>query len=127
MISDKLETYFWKRFECEICRESYPLSVYLEDLGVDIALTTYELPIDQNYIVLESQKHMGVNQTQRMIHIIKPEGDEDDFSIGRGEGVEITLNDITSSDIHAYLMYKDGVWTLEDNNSMYGTTILMKV
>jgi len=70
---------------------------------------------------------MGVNQSQRMIHIIKPSGIKDDFSIGRGEDVDITLNDITSSDIHAYLFYNEGNWILEDNCSMYGTTVVMKV
>ena len=35
----RIQTYFWKRFECEICRQSYPLSVNID--GEEIALTTY--------------------------------------------------------------------------------------
>ena len=35
----RIQTFFWKRFECEICRQSYPLSVNID--GEEIALTTY--------------------------------------------------------------------------------------
>ena len=56
---------------------------------------------------------------------MRPKEPQEEFSLGRGEGHDILLNDVTSSDIHAFLNFNRGVWTLEDNDSKYGTTVYM--
>ena len=90
-------------------------------------LTMHELPpAETEYLILESEKHVGPGITQRWIHILKPDGVFDEFAIGRGEDHDLLLNDITTSDIHAYLKFEGETWTLEDNDSKYGTTVRMK-
>ena len=67
----RVETLYWKRFECEICKQSYPLSVNIG--GQDVPLITYAVP-ESNHIVLESQHHLLESNTQRIVHIAKPHG-----------------------------------------------------
>ena len=62
-----------------------------------------------------------------MVHIVTPDGIEDEFSIGRGEDADLIIYDITSSDVHAFLRFENDMWLLEDNASMYGTSVLMRV
>ena len=85
-----------------------------------------DLPIEQEHMILESEMHVGKGVSQQLIHIIVPEGDKDEFIFGRGEDHDLLLNDITTSDAHAYLKFENSTWTLEDNDSKYGTTIRMK-
>jgi len=40
--------YFWKNYECELCKKIYPLNLDLKNPMID-----YETP-NQNYMVLES-------------------------------------------------------------------------
>ena len=124
--TERVTTLFWKKFECEICRQGLPLSIQVNDKAVSLVKIEEHLQEIQtpNYLILESLTHQGVGVTQRLIHIVKPQ-EIDEFSLGRGEGHDLLLNDITSSDIHAFLYFKEGTWTLEDNDSKYGTTVLM--
>ena len=77
--SDKVTTLFWKKFECEICTHPLPLSVTVND--EKLSLVNYDLP-EEPHMVLESQEHLSKIITQRMIHIIKAQSDDEEFSIG---------------------------------------------
>lgn len=46
------------------------------------------------------------------------------FSIGSDSNVSIGIRNPTISGVHAKLIYYQGIWTIEDNDSVYGTYIL---
>lgn len=61
------------------------------------------------------------------MHIVQALEKEEEFSIGRDEEeVDLVINDLTNSPIHAYLKFENGHWLLEDDESKYGTSVLMK-
>ena len=70
------------------------------------------LPLDKN--------------TSRMIHILTVSEDKSEFKIGRGHESEVRINDISVSRVHAHLKYREDGFYLEDNQSKFGTIVLVK-
>ena len=48
------------------------------------------------------------------------------IKIGRGVGTDLRINDISVSRVHAIIRLENGTFSLEDNNSKFGTLILIK-
>jgi len=48
------------------------------------------------------------------------------IKIGRGVGTDLRINDISVSRVHAIIRLENGVFSLEDNQSKFGTLILIK-
>lgn len=46
--------------------------------------------------------------------------------MGRGHDAEIRITDISVSRFHASIKYNKGDFYIEDNNSKFGTLVLMK-
>ena len=46
--------------------------------------------------------------------------------MGRGHDAEIRITDISVSRFHALIKYNKGDFYIEDNNSKFGTLVLMK-
>ena len=124
--SDQVISYYWKKFECEICKQSYP---YLFKSSSNKLYKLTETPIENAgmpYILLESQP-LDKN-TSRMIHVltIKPQG-LTDFNIGRGHEAEVRINDISVSRLHAVVRFKLGFgFYIEDLKSKFGTIALAR-
>lgn len=48
------------------------------------------------------------------------------IKIGRGVDTDLRINDISVSRVHAMIKLENGAFYLEDNNSKFGTLILIK-
>ena len=70
------------------------------------------MPIDKN--------------SSRMIHMLSVSESKQDFKLGRGHESEVRINDISVSRCHAILKYKEDGFYIEDNNSKFGTIVLVK-
>ena len=117
---DNYVSYFWKSFECEICKTAYPLMI--KNQGKNYHLVNYDRP-QSSYIVLESLNQE--KNTSRIVHIVKPSAGKDVFKMGRGHESDLRINDISVSRLHAMIKYKDGKFLLEDNVSNFGTLVLI--
>lgn len=78
---------------------------------------------DTPYIILESLSSEKKN-TSRTIHTVIINTEQNTFSLGRGHDSELRINDISVSRKHANLEYKNGVFTLTDLKSKFGTLVL---
>ena len=117
---DNYCSYFWKSFECEICKTAYPLMI--KSNGTNFHLVHYDRP-QTSYLVLESLNQE--KNTSRIVHIIKPTAGKDVFKMGRGHESDLRINDISVSRLHAMIKYKEGKFLLEDNVSKFGTLVLI--
>lgn len=120
-ISSNFSSYYWRTFECEICKKALPLQIKVQ--GVMYNLVQYEKP-DGDYLVLESLNQE--KNTSRIIHIIRPSIQKDCFKLGRGHESDLRINDISVSRCHAKIKFQGGKFLLEDNTSKFGTLVLVK-
>ena len=119
--SPNLKTYYWKNFECEICKTPYP---YLFKAGgFKYNLVDIQKP-DEDFIILESL-NLEKNMT-RMIHVLSPCDLQTDFKIGRGHDSDLRINDISVSRCHAVIKFKNDNFYLQDNMSKFGTLVLIR-
>ena len=77
-----------------------------------------------DYMVLESLNQE--KNTSRIIHIIRPSPQKDVFKLGRGHESDLRINDISVSRCHAKIKLEKGKFMLEDNQSKFGTLVLIK-
>jgi len=74
--------------------------------------------------VLESLQHD--KHTGRIIHIIRPTIMKNIFTMGRSSSVDLKIDDISISRVHSRIRFEEGKFILEDNNSKFGTMVLVK-
>lgn len=118
-----MTSYYWKKFECEICKQSYPYIFKSKDHLFKLIDIQAPQP-DQNYILMES---MPIDKnSSRMIHMLSVSELKQDFKLGRGHESEVRINDISVSRCHSILKYKEDGFYIEDNNSKFGTIVLVK-
>jgi hypothetical protein len=118
-ITDQLNSYYWKAFECEICKQAYP---YILKVNSKIyKLIDIDKPKTGPYIMVES---LSIEKnSSRIIHVIKPQSEEAVFKMGRGHDSEVRVNDISVSRTHAILKYRNQNYFIEDNLSKFGTLV----
>lgn len=75
-------------------------------------------------MVLESLNQE--KNTSRIIHIIRPTPQKEVFKLGRGHESDLRINDISVSRCHAKIKLEKGKFMLEDNQSKFGTLVLIK-
>jgi hypothetical protein len=137
--SSCFKSFYWKSFECEICRKAYPLVLRTKCATGKNGYHTYNLVDYQrpegDYLVLESL-HQEKN-TSRIIHIIIPGENKSTFKFGRGHESDLRINDISVSRCHAIIKFKEDQnfsnpsaapfkFYLEDNLSKFGTLVLIR-
>ena len=61
-----------------------------------------------------------------MIHMLTVSENKTEFKMGRGHESEVRINDISVSRVHAYIKYRDDGFYIEDNQSKFGTIVLLK-
>ena len=120
-VSANFSSYYWKAFECEICKKAYPLVLRTENKTYN--LVDYERP-DGDFLVLESLNQE--KNTSRIIHVIRPNDKKETFKLGRGHESDLRINDISVSRCHAIIKLKEGRFQLEDNLSKFGTLVLVR-
>lgn len=104
--------------DCELCKNAFPLKFTSQ--GREYDLFNQEKPT-KPYVILES-----LNQDRSSgIHVISL---LNKFSVklGRGHDSDIRISDISVSRIHANMLYKDGLFYFSDNESKFGTLLLLK-
>lgn len=107
--SNCFQSYYWKSFECEICKKAYPLVLRTKNPDNHSNYRTYNL-VDYprpsgDYLVLESLNQE--KNTSRIIHIINPNESKTSFKFGRGHESDLRINDISVSRCHAIIKFKE--------------------
>ena len=92
-----MSSYYWKAFECEICKHPYPY--VFKAGGKKYHLIDLQKPKSGDYLILESLSLES--NTSRMVHVINPDLINNVFKMGRGNDSEIRINDISVSRNHA--------------------------
>ena len=120
---ENVTSYYWKKFECEICKQSYP---YIFKKGNDLfkLIDIAEPKPDAKYILLESMP-LDKN-TSRNIHMLTVTEKKTEFKLGRGHESEVRINDISVSRCHAIIKCRKDGFYIEDNLSKFGTIVLLK-
>lgn len=116
-------SYTIKSFNCELCKEPYPTEVQCN--GEKFNLLDYSLPEKQNFVILESLNSIKENQYPLSLHVMLFIEDVI-FYLGRGQDVDIRINDISVSRTHSKIFMKNNKFYIEDLNSKFGTLVLAK-
>lgn len=119
---EQVKSYFWKAFECEICKSEYPYCLMHEKNRY--SLVDVKKPESGSFVMLESLNHE--KNTSRIIHVITPNEAKFVFKLGRGHESDIRVSDISVSRIHALISCTKHGITIEDNMSKFGTLILIR-
>lgn len=107
------------------------LSLYIINVNIDTVILDqikYDLldldkPEHDPYIELETVS--GDKSFSKVIHIAKVTADKKQFKLGRGRESDIKLGDISVSRLHAIITTTPRGFVLQDNNSKFGTLLLM--
>jgi hypothetical protein len=86
-------------------------------------LVDLEVPQTGAYMTISSlakEKHNA-----RSIYVLTPRSTQTRFKIGRSHEADLKVNDISVSRIHAVISYTEHGFTLEDNDSKFGTLVLL--
>jgi hypothetical protein len=113
-----IATYQWKKLQCEICLKPLPRRVKYQDSLNE--LITIEKPTCP-YIIVEK---LTTDNSSPTLSLIVPEGNNN-LKLGRGHQCDLRISDISVSRIHAYLKFEDGKFLIFDNDSKFGTLILL--
>ena len=62
----------------------------------------------------------------RNIHLLQVTPERTEFTLGRSKDSQVRINDISISRIHALVKYKEDGFYIEDNDSKFGTIMLLK-
>ena len=123
---DKVESnelcsiYIIKPVECELCKTKFP--DFIRHNGKLFALIDFEYEY-KNYLILESitlDKHKN-----KFLYVIALENNKK-IKLGRGHDSDILLSDISVSRIHCVISTENKNVYIEDNNSKFGTLILIQ-
>ena len=118
--TDNCSVYIIKEVECELCKTKLP--DFIKHDGKLYALLDFSKEFE-NYLTLESltlDKHK--NKFIYVVSLIKNRK----MKMGRGHEADVLLSDISVSRIHCFLVVDKNKVYLEDNNSKFGTLILIQ-
>ena len=120
---ENVTSYYWKKFECEICKQSYPY-IFKKNQTLFKLIDITEPKAGSQYILLESMP-LDKN-TSRNIHMLTVSDKKSEFKLGRGHESEVRINDISVSRCHAIIKCRKDGFYIEDNLSKFGTIVLLK-
>lgn len=109
-----------KQIQCEICQEKFPDYVKHKDSLYEILDFNSEF---ENFITIESLT-LDKNNC-RCIYVVNLDNNIK-IKIGRGNGSNIILSDISVSRVHSILTIENKNIYIEDNDSKFGTLILVQ-
>lgn len=112
-------TIFWKSLSCELCKQKLSLKYYHNNK--EFSLISFGDKIGESYVILES---FSRENDSTGIHIIDLSANQD-FKLGRSHECDLKLTDISVSRVHAIFSVLKGKLYLKDNNSKFGTLVLM--
>jgi len=88
----------------------------------EIEIIDIARPTPNPYLILERLESV---KDCRALYVLNVEG-TNELKIGRGHTNNILVNDISVSRLHASIKYVDGEFFLFDNNSKFGTLVLVQ-
>ena len=118
--NDLCSIYIIKPVECELCKTKFP--DFIRHNGKLFALLDFNYEY-KNYLTLESltlDKHKN-----KFLYVISLENNRK-IKLGRGHDSDILLSDISVSRIHCVISTENKNVYIEDNNSKFGTLILIQ-
>lgn len=120
--SNKTYTYQWKKLECELCKTMLPRWIVFKKERFE--LVSIERPFSP-YIILDRLNSPGDQvKAPATLSLIVP-GENEPIKLGRGHHCDLRISDISVSRIHAFLRYQDNQFLIFDNESKFGTLILL--
>lgn len=117
--------WYWKHLSCEVCKTSLP--DMLEVNGTKIQLVPTCRP-ESPYMLLERifyDRSKGGENTKMLI-LLSINSETHQIKLGRGHDCDLRENDISVSRLHALIKYQDEKFVIVDNNSKFGTLILLR-
>ena len=118
--NDLCSIFIIKPVECELCKTKFP--DFIRHNGKLFALLDFNYEY-KNYLILESltlDKHKN-----KFLYVINLENNKK-IKLGRGHDSDILLSDISVSRIHCVISTENKNVYIEDNNSKFGTLILIQ-
>ncbi len=120
-----VRSFYWKKFECEICKEMFPYTFKIgRSIYKIVDVSEHINNHNNNYILLESMP-LDKNHS-RNVHLLTVTPQQSEFKLGRGHESQVRINDISVSRCHAIIKCKQDGFYIEDNTSKFGTIILLK-
>ena len=123
------ESKVFKNFECEDCKNQYPIKFKLPNQEKIFNLIDIKEPEDCDYMILESIDFKQNNQYYKSIHIVKLIKEGSPITIGRENSNDIIMDrDISISRKHALLRFnkEDGKISIQNWEGKFGTLVLVK-
>ena len=109
-----------KPVECELCKTKFPDFIKYENRLLPVMDFSQEF---ESYLTMESLTLD--KQNNKFIYVISLDKDRK-IKIGRGHEARVILSDISVSRIHCIMTVEKNQVFLEDNNSKFGTLILVQ-
>ncbi len=115
--SNEVTTIFtFKTLSCDICKSLFPENIKIKKKTFNII--NLERP-ENNYLILEGIIKESTEQKSIFLVNLK----DKNIKIGRASDADIRLSDISVSRAHAIITLYNGVLTLNDTKSKFGTLI----
>jgi hypothetical protein len=118
-VSANIASYQWKKLDCEICLTPWPRKIKFQSQLHE--MITIEKP-SSPYIIIE--KISNEPNGSSTMSIIVPDNNNQ-IKMGRGHQCDLRISDISVSRVHALLKFEDDKFLLFDNDSKFGTLILL--
>jgi len=110
--------YFWKRLECEVCKEPLPKRINFNGKIINLVdIITPPAP----YLMMENITND--RKVSKGVVIIKGSLGNT-VQIGRGHKCDVRISDISVSRHHANITFQDSKFMIFDNHSKFGSLIL---
>ena len=118
--SEDCSIFLIKPVECELCKTKFP--DYIKHEGILYPLLDFKMEFE-SYLTLESLTLD--KQKNKFIYVISLEKSRK-IKVGRGHESNVLLSDISVSRIHCYMVVENKSVFLEDNDSKFGTLVLVQ-
>ena len=113
-------TYCSKDLSCELCKSKFP--DYINHKGKIYNITFYK-PKYKQFIILESMR--GDRSKTKFIHILSFDN-KNQIVLGRSNDCDLSFPELTVSRYHCLIHKDKNKLYLEDNNSKFGTLVLLQ-
>ena len=114
-------TYCSKDLACELCKTKFP--DYINHEGKIYNITFYK-PKFKQFIILESIR--ADKFKTKFIHILSFDNNKSQITLGRSNDCELSIPELSVSRFHCFIHKDQNQLYLEDNNSKFGTCILLQ-
>ena len=118
--NERYYIYLVKQVQCEICKSKFPDFIKYKDNIFEVLELSTEF---KSYCILEI---LTLDKESRRYLFVLNLDINNKIKLGRGHESHLSLNDISVSRVHSLLTIDNKNIFLEDNNSKFGTLILVQ-